>query len=346
MPTECRDDLVRIDGAPIPATLVGSTADAVALKPLHLAACSDAGAVIDVALGAGRHEVSTTVGGTTGLNVDRAVWASGSNGEPSAALTVNGTVTGEPVSGAPVVKVVRSGRVRTTAEVTGASSPFWFVLGQSDNAGWRATVDGKDLGPSTLVDGFANGWLISPHSPTVTIELEWVPERTVQRSIAISVVAIMLCLGIVVFSHPRSRRVDLRALMLEVEGTPTLARAEPTSPASWVVAAFTALAVAGAGSIVVRPEVGVAVGIVVLGAMRDRRIRLALEFVPAVMIALAGGYIAYRQARYELPPIFEWPTLFARAWTLGWIAIVVLGANAIVGLVLDRRGRRSGVDLG
>ncbi len=344
MPRSCRDDLVRIDGVPVAATLVGSTADAVALRPIHLAPCSRRATVLSAQLSAGAHEVRTTTGAATGFVVDRLVWASAPTGAASDRLGVAGTLAQDPAPTAPTVTVVRSGRARISAEVVDAREPFWFVLGQSDNSGWHATVNGKDLGASRLVDGFANGWLISPKTPTVAIELEWMPERTVQRSIALSVVAIMLCLGIVAFSHARSRRVDLRALVLDVAGTPTLELTAPVRSASWVVAGLTAGLVGVLGAIVVRPVIGVVLGVAVLGALRDRRIRRVLDLVPVGAIVLAGGYIAYRQARYELPPIFEWPTLFPRARTLGWIAIVVLGANALIGLVLDRRGRRSRID--
>ena len=48
-------------------------------------------------------------------------------------------------------------------KVTGAHGKFWLVLGQSINNGWRATVNGtgKNLGTPVLIDGFANGWLVS-----------------------------------------------------------------------------------------------------------------------------------------------------------------------------------------
>ncbi len=43
----------------------------------------------------------------------------------------------------------------------GNGSPFWLVLGQSQSAGWSATLPGgRSLGPSQLVDGYANGWYV------------------------------------------------------------------------------------------------------------------------------------------------------------------------------------------
>ncbi len=338
-PTECREDLATVDGTPVPVSILGTTADAVALRPLHFATCSVPARPVAVELAAGDHLVEAAPGADTGLAVDRVIWAGAGAGGPSDRLTLQGTVATDAPTDAPPVNVVRSGRVRTTVEVADATEPFWLVLGQSDNAGWHATVDGKDLGPSTLVNGYANGWRITPRGQSVTVELEWVPERTVQRAIAVSIVAIMLALGIVIFSHRQSRRVDLRELVLEVGGVPTVQWNPRPRRATWAVAVVTGVIVGAAGAVVVRPVIGVVLGVAVVAALRDRRVRRLLDAVPVLAIAAAGGYIALRQARSHLPPIFEWPTLFARARTFGWIAIVVLGANAVIGLVLDRRDR-------
>ena len=64
----------------------------------------------------------------------------------------------------PTVEVASDDHDRAQVEVTGATpgEPFWLVLGQSHNVGWTATADGDDLGEPVLVDGFANGWLVTP----------------------------------------------------------------------------------------------------------------------------------------------------------------------------------------
>ena len=61
------------------------------------------------------------------------------------------------------MKVTSKGSTKIELAVSGArkGTPFWLVLGQSNNAGWEATAAGKDLGGSTLVDGYANGWLVT-----------------------------------------------------------------------------------------------------------------------------------------------------------------------------------------
>jgi hypothetical protein len=58
-----------------------------------------------------------------------------------------------------------------------------------------------------------------------------------------------------------------------------------------------------------------------------------LVLAPPVLIALTALYIAAKQQRYEMPPVFEWPTLFPRAETPGWLAIILLSADAFVELL-------------
>ena len=88
----------------------------------------------------------------------------------------------------PTVTVVHNGDTKMRVHVAGATTPFWLVLGESQSPGWHAhVVDGGDLGPSQLVDGYANGWLV--HAARVgsfDVVLEWTPQRQVWAAIWIS----------------------------------------------------------------------------------------------------------------------------------------------------------------
>ena len=85
-----------------------------------------------------------------------------------------------------------------------------------------------------------------------------------------------------------------------------------------------------------RRWIGVLVGVVVAAALRWRAVRLFLAVAPAFLLAGAGLYIAFAQVRYQTPPIFEWPTVFPRARTMAWLALVFLGAAVVVDLVRRR----------
>lgn len=58
--------------------------------------------------------------------------------------------------------VVDAGRIGTNS-VSGVrvslTGPSWLVLGESFDAGWRASCDGRSLGSPQVIDGYANGWL-------------------------------------------------------------------------------------------------------------------------------------------------------------------------------------------
>ncbi|MEP6625786.1 MAG: hypothetical protein ABJC79_15160, partial [Acidimicrobiia bacterium] len=344
MPSACRTDLLFVDGKPLSLRLVGTTASAVALQPLAFAPCPDSRgrvpgprARVSDSLGAGEHEVTTPTGAATGLVVDRLVWSSGRGSGPAQNLTTAGTVTATPTRPGPAVRVVRNGRAAMTADVTGAAQPFWLMLGQSENAGWHATVDGHDLGPSQLVDGYANGWLVTPRQPDLTVELEWVPQRTVQRSIALSVVAVMMCLGIVIVSYGSRRRTRYDVAVSPAPVAIVWPWNDLAGRSGVIATVAAAVAVGVGGAIVVRPVVGLGLAAAVVAALWWRPARIALRLAPAIAIAAAGGYVAFRQARHHLPPIFEWPTFFGRIRTIGWLAVATLAASAVVELVASRR---------
>jgi hypothetical protein len=175
--TQCRSDLVTIDGTPLPVRLAGDTAAAARLQPFGLESCAPA-----VTLGAGRHEIVTATGRAVGIDVDRLVlqsrWAT------------------PPPLGAARVDVVASSRTSYRLRVTGATpgQPFWLVLGQSHNAGWHAS---GDLGPPKLVDGYANGWLVRPTSAApMDVTLTWTPQRGVDIALVVSALGLLLCLAL------------------------------------------------------------------------------------------------------------------------------------------------------
>ena len=96
------------------------------------------------------------------------------------------------------------GSTKLRLRVTDATDPFWLVLGESHNDGWRATVDDGDGRAPKLVDGYANGWRVDPKdSSSMSITLEWTPQRWVWRALAISAAVLLLCVAIVVLARRR-----------------------------------------------------------------------------------------------------------------------------------------------
>ncbi|MFP3906674.1 MAG: alpha-(1-_3)-arabinofuranosyltransferase family protein, partial [Acidimicrobiales bacterium] len=189
--TGCRDDLLDLDGEPL-AVRVHGPSDQIR-DGLEVELCDGA-----VELGPGRHRLVAAPGHVSGLDLDRLVLSASAEG----GFTAAGHGRDGP---APVDLVeVRAGRTSWSATVRSDGTPMWVVLGQSINDGWTATATDVEtgarlpVGDRTLVNGYANGWLVEPETAgTIAVELRWEPQRIVWWALAVSVFAIGICLGLV-----------------------------------------------------------------------------------------------------------------------------------------------------
>jgi arabinofuranan 3-O-arabinosyltransferase len=343
LPVACRDDLLSVDGAPVSVRLEGTTADALAGKPVDLELCRP-----ELTLTRGSHVARSQPGTTSGVDVDGLVLASAPGGAaltlgpggalPKAALTVPPA----SVAATPEVRVTGDGRTKLHVRVTDATpgAPFWLVLGQSNNAGWEATVAGKGIGGSTLVNGYANGWLIHPNAKRFDVTLEWTPQRRVWIAIAVSIVALLLCVALIVLQRRRSR--DRLRIAAERElpprlASPLVAAGVRPGPVATLVATLTAALVSG---FVSRWWIGVVAGAVVLATLLRPRARAVMTLGAPAALALCGLYTAVQQFRYDYFPTFEWPRHFERVNDLAWLAIVLLACDALVEITRTRTSDR------
>jgi arabinofuranan 3-O-arabinosyltransferase len=298
LPGTCRSDLVSVDGQPVPVRVTGTVAHASARQPLTVTACG-----APLVLGPGAHDVRTAIGRDLGIDVDRLVLDSAPPTASSAAPSP------------PTVTIAGQTRVSYDLRVDRATQPFWLVLGQSLNAGWHARLDGHDLGPATLIDGYANGWRITPPAggAPLVISLEWTPQRWVWWALGVSAVATVICLVLVVLD----RRPDSEPPDDERR------RDRGRRPPVPVVVAFAL----GAG-VLFGAVGGIAVGLVAAatalgGLLLPRRGRRLLGLVPAALLALAAAYIVAKSLRYPIPGDPDWPAAFSATDVLAWAAVAV-----------------------
>ena len=103
--------------------------------------------------------------------------------------------------------VLHSSSTSATVEVHDPTGPFWMVLGESTNAGWHASVAGRDLGAPQVIDGYGNGWLVTPSTPghDLVITLQWTPQHLVNLALVASGVALVLCGGLALWPTRRRR---------------------------------------------------------------------------------------------------------------------------------------------
>ncbi len=81
--------------------------------------------------------------------------------------------------------------------------PSWLTLGQSYDQGWRATCDGRSLGASQPIDGYANGWLAPASCRRAAFTFG--PQSTAREGYLISAVVCSLLLLFLIVGRVRSR---------------------------------------------------------------------------------------------------------------------------------------------
>jgi arabinofuranan 3-O-arabinosyltransferase len=347
----CRTDLLSVDGQPVPVRVTGSTADALARNALELATCGPTGSV---ALGSGEHVVRSGVGHQLGIDVDQLALSSNRGGSAMAVAAL----AADPAIPGPNLTVTGHGRVSYDATVEQASAPFWLALDQSWSDGWKATVNGRELPPPQVINGYGNGWLIDPAvygAGPLKIHTEWTPQRVVWVAIGLSVVGVIACLILIMIG--RARR-DAHATVNRPDEPidPTLAipliglSAAAGRTASARLTVVTALVIGGVVALTT-PLHGLGVPGLVVGIMaataiafRWRRGRGLAALGAVGLLGLAYLYIVVSQFRHHHVSDFLWPERFTLANLPALAAIFLLVVEAARDLLAPDPGPEPGID--
>jgi hypothetical protein len=225
--------------------------------------------------------------------------------------------------------------------------PFWLVLAQSHSDGWRLTLDGatvdgaaSDVAP-VLIDGFANGWLVTPtsgSSGSIGLHLQWTPQRLVRLGLGLSLIAAVGCL-LVAWRGRRdigARRSDPPRF---VPG-----HRRRAMPVGLVTATLAAAAVGGFALVNLpggsarfwaAPCIALSTWAGLRGVVPQRTSALA----GLAAMSVATTWIAVNQIRFRFPRDFVWPLFFDQVHVLGVVAVLLLAAAGGETL-LERRNHR------
>lgn len=347
LPSTCNPGLLSIDGKPFAVRVVGTSDAATRQHQMRFEPCDET----TVHLRAGSHTIESHMNpqagaNRTGFDLTRVALVSGGDGRGANASAFT-LPTG---SRAPTLTTTSSTRSSETLRVDGATRPYWLVLGQNVNAGWHARIDGRDLGPAKLVDGFANGWLVTPRTdgtPSV-VELEWTPQRVVAFALGASAIGLVTCVGILIGAAVSRRRQsrsggthDTAATALGTTGgsggtsVATLAPRRATTRLARrpLAAAIVALSFGVTSALLVRPWVGPVLTLLAWWAVVDPRGRTVVRWLPGVTVTGVAVYISAAQLLEKYPPRFDWPTFFDSARIPTWIALFVFALDAVIGTV-------------
>ena len=326
----CRRDLVRVDGEAVAVSLRGTTDELLAGGAIDLVACDDE----PIALDAGDSQVRTTAGRTSGLDIDRLVLRSAAGGE---ADPEDGPIVAPEVSRArPEIEVEGSTRTSYDLSVPEADDDFWLVVGQSYNLGWHATADGVDLGPPTLVNGYANGWRV-PAGTDIDLRVEWTPQRTVRAMVGASMLFVVLALALVAWPRRRPDEAlvgaseatsDAGSRPLPLSWDELRTYRGPTPSAFALVATTLAAGVAGFANTGILG--GALLALAAVAALRMPKARPLLTLGAPLLFGSAVAWMVLRQTLENLPPGFDWPTYFEGAHDPAWLAVLLLLLDAVV----------------
>jgi hypothetical protein len=185
------------------------------------------------------------------------------------------------------------------------------------------------------VSGYANGWLVEPDGDgPVTLSVSWPPQRLVWAGIALSAVALVICLVVLVVD-PRRRAGTGR------DDPPAIRLRFPPEPEATLFggrsAALPVLGAGLAGFLLATPAVGVAMAVAMAVALTWRWGAVAVRLAAPAIVLGVSLFVFGKQIDQDLPPDFGWPQNFESVHWLTMGAILALGVDVVATLLRRRR---------
>ncbi len=278
--SECRDDLVTLDEAPLSIRLSGRIVELLAGKNFDVEICSDV-----EPLRPGVHRLESASGLATGVDIDRIVVDLRADRTTDVAAPV--TVESE----------------RTERRFTVPPCSSTCVIEGFD--GWNTGWSGDPL-PSAAG---RNVWTSSPATTTQVITSSWRPQRLMWIGLAVSATAIFAALIVAAWFTRRPRPTPVSTLASSSD------RSEKDHPRRFTRhETVTTLGVSSIVAIAVSP-LWILVPVIAagLGVLIRRRPLVVLARVGLAIVLLGLLFVVAQQIRTGADPGFGWPSVFERA---------------------------------
>jgi arabinofuranan 3-O-arabinosyltransferase len=163
--------LATVDGEPLQVALDGTVGKLAAGEALPVRGCGG-----PLPLRAGDHRVRSSPGWLVDL-------LGFSSPAPATRLA--------PLPPPADLRVTDASGSGMTIRAGAAGGPYYLVVGQGYDRRWRATMDGRPLGPPLLLDGYSVGWRITDQRPH-RFEVAFGPQRAATWSLGASAAGLVL----------------------------------------------------------------------------------------------------------------------------------------------------------
>jgi arabinofuranan 3-O-arabinosyltransferase len=164
-------ELATVDGEPLQVALDGTVGKLAAGEALPVRGCGG-----PLPLRAGDHRVRSSPGWLVDL-------LGFSSPAPATRLA--------PLPPPADLRVTDASGSGMTIRAGAAGGPYYLVVGQGYDRRWRATMDGRPLGPPLLLDGYSVGWRITDQRPH-RFEVAFGPQRAATWSLGASAAGLAL----------------------------------------------------------------------------------------------------------------------------------------------------------
>jgi hypothetical protein len=289
----CIDDLVTIDGISIPVSAQDSGNGHVLLT-----SCSP------VTLPSGEHQLRTST--LSDIKFDNVILRS---------------TLRAPAQPSPIAPIAQTRSTRSTT-IPECPSGCWIEMPEGWNVGWSASLDGRPLPASVASGGGHAVWFVPASSATdIKFTASWTPQRRMWIGIALTVIAI-LC-SLIVLLRPRLRR----RTFLSTSPITEPAHKANQQQRSTVALISSVLAAGALGALVISPVWGIAIAVLWTILHGYPHVIRSIGFS---LVALAMLYLLIQQKRYGFAAGFDWPSHFRRAHrpSMGGLVLIFLGSWA------------------